>query len=323
MEIVNIRNRYYITNTWSGASTAEYQLFFWYSGQTEPTAATYIIQKSNFDSNISPKIDLSKYAKDYLTDISKPLNTNTAIDTRGMIFARVKFFRGGTEINNTLYHCLYGYEVNTTSTPSYALMDTAIPVRLNSAATAPILFTAGSYTVNYYNKAGGLIGSANISASSNALYNVSLSTGGVMASKVDIVQSSTILHSILVDIVNDCRNSVRLTFRNSFGGFSYIDTTAEIIPTITTQRNMFDFYEQGKGRINDNRASKQSYRINTGFIPEKYNSLIKSMFISSVLYMGEERINLNADSIELKTHKRDGLINYTFEAQSATEFAEY
>jgi hypothetical protein len=338
MNLINTRNRYRIEVDWGTSNVVVYELRFYYPGESIPVAPTYQLEKVKYTPDILPAFDLSKFANDYLlTSPWKPTTYSTAAD-EGYPFVNVEVITKlvnrtkdpDTDENIDIiissvtnqYGCLYSYEANTVLSTSY-LLHPNVPVRVNSNATVPILLAAGTYTITYLSASGATIGTSTLVKSVVEVTNISLSFGSALAKTVRISLGATLLHTITVDNSEVCNVTGRLTFRNSFGGISYIDINGNITTSINTERNKFEFKENIRGRAVDNRESYQTYTINTGWIPEKYNSLIESLFISPLVYIDDARIILDGSSLQMQTRIKEGLINYTFQGTNVLNFADY
>lgn len=324
MNIINVRNRYRYETTWGTATSVVFELRFWYPAQSKPTAATYTLEKIKYAADVPPYFDLSKFAKDYtLKEPYKPTNFNTSVDGgHPMVNVEVITKKDAVVTNTQQFKCLYGYENNVTVTGTY-LLRPDVPVRVEDAGTFSVLLPTGSYTLQYYNSTGGSLGTSSLSISQENVYNVSLVRSGTLAGSVDIIASGTVVQSVEVDNPLRCGKTGKLTFRNSFGGLEYMDIYGEVIKTVNTERNKFDYKEDIRGRANDNRENHYTYTINTGWIPEKYNDLIRSLFISPIVYINDDRIILSENTVEMKTDRRSGLFQYTFQGTNSVNFAEY
>ncbi|WP_439133038.1 hypothetical protein, partial [Polaribacter sp.] len=69
--------------------------------------------------------------------------------------------------------------------------------------------------------------------------------------------------------------------------------------------------------VDYNTNGKTEYKINTGWVKESYNEILKQLMLSNKIWELKENkfipINLKKKSIEFQTRKRDRLINYEFE----------
>jgi hypothetical protein len=325
MEIVNIRNRYKYETEWGSATTVLFELRFWYPGDTKPTNPTYTIQRIKYANEIVPYFDLSKFAKDYtLKEPYKPTDFDTGLDGGyPMVNVEVITKKDGVVNNTETFQCLYGYEENVIASPLYLLHPSNVPVRVEDAGSFGVLFETGSFTINYYDIAGSLIGSTTQNVSTISVYNISLSFNSVLAHRVEITTGGLPHATVQVDNPLRCNKTGKLTFRNSFGGLEYMDVYGEIVKSVNTERNRFEYKENIRGRASDNRENHYTYTINTGWIPEKYNLLVESLFISPLVYINNDRILIEGTSVELKTNRKDGLFQYTFQGTNSINFADY
>jgi hypothetical protein len=332
MNLINTRNRYRIETPWNSSTSKVFELFFYYPGESIPTIPQYQLEKKKYSNEILPAFDLSKFANDYLlTSPWKPTTYSTAADEgNGFVNCRVviKDDDNPTPISTTDYGLLYGYEANSIDTSlAIPLYNSPTPIRLSNFGTAPVLLSPGNYRVNFYTDIDTLFANTFLTVTSKQIYNIQLGIGSPLTlyPKVTVSLNTNItpLVTFLVDRVFDCNTTGRLTFRNSFGGISYIDINGNITTSINTERNKFEFKENIRGRAVDNRESYQTYTINTGWIPEKYNSLIESLFISPLVYIDDARIILDGSSLQMQTRIKEGLINYTFQGTNVLNFADY
>jgi len=81
---------------------------------------------------------------------------------------------------------------------------------------------------------------------------------------------------------------------------------------------------------------KETFVMNTGFIDESYNQVIKQLIVSEYAYIHDESrrsptnnlydlaipIKVVSDSIQIKTRRDDKLINYELQFESDSEFIQ-
>lgn len=325
MDIIHIRNRYRYSSTWETFGSVIFELRFWYPTGSKPVDATYTLEKKRYSDEIVPYFDLSKFAKDYiLKEPYKPTSLDTSIDAGfPMVNVEVITIRDNTTVNTEEFICVYGYEDNANATGTYLLRPSNIPIRVEESGTFSAILEPNSYTLIYYNKVGSGLGSVNFTVPTTDVYNMSLHWPGVLAAQVFLTAGGSVLQQVEIDNPLRCNKTGRLTFRNSFGGLEYMDIYGEVVKTVNTERNKFEYKENTRGRAVDNRENHYTYTINTGWIPEKYNPLVESLFISPLVYIDNDRIIINESTVELKTNRKDGLFQYTFSGTNSVNFAEY
>jgi hypothetical protein len=59
-----------------------------------------------------------------------------------------------------------------------------------------------------------------------------------------------------------------------------------------------------------NYEAKQSIKINTGWVEESYNELIKDLMTSETILLDNKPVRLKTMSTDLKTSLQDKMINY-------------
>ena len=102
-------------------------------------------------------------------------------------------------------------------------------------------------------------------------------------------------------------------------------TTSLTINPESYKRNLMDFvddptYSKEKHQIRQFHVTgKESIQMNTGFIDEQFNDVMKQLMLSEQtwLYDGVDvkPITLNTKSLQMKTSVNDKLINYTIDFQ--------
>lgn len=178
------------------------------------------------------------------------------------------------------------------------------------------------------------IGNTNVSQDKIAYIRIAntdnLSTGDtivVSTSKSGYAQSKTIT---LEEVCEPKYDFLEVIFYNKYGAlqsmaFHKKSTTSLTINPESYKRNLMDFvddptYSKEKHQIRQFHVTgKESIQMNTGFIDEQFNDVMKQLMLSEQtwLYDGVDvkPITLNTKSLQIKTSVNDKLINYTIDFQ--------
>ena len=147
----------------------------------------------------------------------------------------------------------------------------------------------------------------------------------VSTAKVNYVQTKTIT---LREICEPKYDFLEVIFYNKYGALQILpfhkkSTESIKINPESYKRNLMDFvndptYSKEKHQIRQFHVTgKESIQINTGFIDESYNEVMKQLMLSEQtwIYDGTEvkPITLNTKSLQYKTSVNDKLINYTID----------
>lgn len=147
----------------------------------------------------------------------------------------------------------------------------------------------------------------------------------VVSTKSGYAQTHTITLEAVCEIKYDL---LQVIFYNKFGALQVLPFFKKSVKSISTksesfQRNIMDFtndptYDKSKHseatlRIN----GKEKITMNTGFIDESFNEVIKELMLSQQIWVDDGNnvlpINLNTKSLTFKKSVNDKLINYTLD----------
>jgi len=154
---------------------------------------------------------------------------------------------------------------------------------------------------------------------------------------------------IEIKCIEDCKNiPYKISFINKFGVMQDMWFFAKRKDSISSTR---ESYESTKLEIKSTGASynaskhsnsylknqgKESLIMNTGFIDESYNEVIKELMVSEYVYIHDSRfrsptnvtsdlavpVTLESNSLELKTRANDKLINYELSFSADSDFIQ-
>jgi len=133
--------------------------------------------------------------------------------------------------------------------------------------------------------------------------------------------------TITLLITDECRYTpVDIAFQNKEGAIVFMPFFKAKIESLSTTRETF---ESDRGQpstgnhqfVDFNVQGRTSYKINSGFIDENMNQIVKQLLLSERVweYVNTEYIPIKVKStgVEYKTRQKDRLINYEIEFEYA------
>jgi len=133
--------------------------------------------------------------------------------------------------------------------------------------------------------------------------------------------------TITLLITDECRYTpVDIAFQNKEGAIVFMPFFKAKIESLSTTRETF---ESDRGQpstgnhqfVDFNVQGRTSYKINSGFIDENMNQIVKQLLLSERVweYVNTEYIPIKVKStgVEYKTRQKDRLINYEMEFEYA------
>ena len=127
---------------------------------------------------------------------------------------------------------------------------------------------------------------------------------------------------------------VTIAYQNKWGAWDYIVAFKKSTTSTTTTKQR---YETNVGTIGSstwtydpetasptktyNNFGRDSITLNTGFLNDGYNQMVKEMLLSNAIYLVEEEryVILNDTKVEYKTSLNDNLVQYTFGFEYAAQ----
>lgn len=257
-------------------------------------------------------------------------------------------------ISNTVVHNLCGSPL---TVPFYTRSTDGVTeiTYISDAAQAGNLVTgsADRYTVAqdiHLNPSGKVITidkTASITSSSDDSTDVAQITNGV--TQINYTTSNGVSSSIDVKCIDECKNIPhKISFINKFGVMQDIWFFAKRKDSISSQREQ---YKKNTLSISDTGASynisdhqrvylenqgREALTMNTGFIDESYNEVMKQLLVSEYVYIHDRLrfsptnsganlaipISVVTNSLDFKTRRDDKLINYELQFEMDSEFIQ-
>ena len=167
--------------------------------------------------------------------------------------------------------------------------------------------------------------------------------------KITYTDSNGESKSILIQCIDECKNTpYKISFINKFGVMQDIWFFARRKDGISTQREQYKKTTLKNGdvaatynvsdhqRVYLENQGRESITMNTGFIHESYNEVMKQLLVSEYVYIHDEQrlspsnpnttlavpINVVTNSLDIKTRRDDKLINYELQFEMDSEFIQ-
>ena len=167
--------------------------------------------------------------------------------------------------------------------------------------------------------------------------------------KITYIDSKGESKSILINCIDECRNTPhKISFINKFGVMQDMWFFARRIDSMNADR---DQYKRTVLKNGDTSASynisdhqrvylenqgRERMTMNTGFIDESYNEVVKQLLVSEYVYIHDQDrpspsngaadlavpINVVTSSLDIKTRRNDKLINYELQFEMDSEFIQ-
>lgn len=355
MEVIFVRSPYFIEVDEASQVESKIELFIWNKLETEPATPTYTLSKKAASTTQTKNIyNISNYVKEFI-DIISPTSFpyQQILEDYNWCYVKVKRYKATTVgsytlLDTTTYAALNGY-TDYLYGFNNSIDDTFIPMNLfqqnkvykyyeSGNDDAPYLtffidYTndADVYKVRYSNFDSSPITTENEfltgSVEEEYLFTISMSAGGldyVDGNKVEILKNDAVLATYIFKA--ECETKylpIRIDYVNKFGAWDFITFFKARTENWEVKNKEYQLlpndvnYSPLRGETKAfNFEAKQSIKINTGWVEEYYNELIKDLMVSEtiLLYDYEEEtynsVKLKTMTTDLKTSLQDKMINY-------------
>lgn len=347
MKTIFVRSPYFIEVDEAAQVGSKVELFIWNKGTTEPTVPTYTLSKKIPSATQRKNVyNISNYAKEFI-DIVNPtlVSVPTEEEDTNWCYVKVKRYKevsagSYTLLDTTTYLALNGftnyiggynqsYDVDflplsvSTDKISYKYYDT-------SSAEKPYL----NFYIDYindtdiyeveYDDLDGNTSAFNIidgSAETQYIFKVPVTEDNALfnnGNKMSIKKNDEVIFEYYV--VNECEpkyTPMLCAFINRFGGWEYITFFKAKVQNWEVKNKEYQLlpsdvdYNQFKGQSKAfNFDAKQTVKINTGWVDEEYNDLIKDLMVSETILLDNIPVKLKTMATDLKTSLQDKMINY-------------
>lgn len=341
MANINARSPYIVTINETGQIETKLEIYLWNGTGAMPASPAYTLSKKIPSSNNpATYYDVAPYIREYIDHDTLQTITNifTATPTSQWCNVGLKLFKKVTtsfiQVGSTQTH--FGVD-------GYGYYDEGY-----NPALGNYLLTQGTYTYNY--DLGGEYGWLTVyTGTGNSVKYTNLSTGAsyttgltnnrwedvprvyptyaAVGNKLEIIDgSANVLFRatfvpkeeckytpVMVDFVNKYGAWQReWFFKASYNGLSVENTEYNLMP------NTYPAYDTKEGqRKIFNANGKETIRVNTDWVSESFNEVIKQMMLSERILIDKKAAKLNTKSVDLKKSINSSLISYEMEFEYA------
>ena len=339
MNIISARSPYQIIINEAGQTGSKVELYIWNKGTTEPTIPTYIMSENIASATqTQTNYNISPYILEYINQIySSPVTTPAVESNTDWCFVRVKRYKNVngtfTLLNNVLYVAVNAFTDIVSGLNydfgdgTYALLAKNYKIQYyNTIPYYNFLCERGTgltFSVSYYNSASTLI-STNTFLTSGAteIYNFKIPLAVTNSVRIVIDDSINDIVELHTEKLEECKYTpVNVNFINQLGGWQQITFFKAQTNTINVKGSEYSLMQQNVNydyRLGQKKSfninGSQTIKLNTGWVYEEYNDLIKELLMSeTVLLNNSIPVNLKTQSLTYKTNILDKNINFEIE----------
>jgi hypothetical protein len=357
MEVIFVRSPYFIEVDEASQLESKVELFIWHKGETEPATATYTLSKKAASTTQTKNIyNISNYVKEFINIISPSNSILGEENNNNWCFVKIKRYYSTTANNpsptlldTTTLVATNGY-TNYLDGYNQFINDTFIPMNLLQENKVHKYYENGFYPyltffIDYtddtdvyevrYSSFGGMITPLyetilDGETEDKYLFVIPISSGGVFtgaSNKLEILKNDTVLATYI--FTPECEtkyNPIRIDYINKLGAWDFITFFKARTENWEVKNKEYKLlpddmnYNPLRGESKAfNYEAKQSIKINTGWLDESYNELIKDLMASETILLFEfetsfiKPVKLKTMTTDLKTSLQDKMINYQIE----------
>lgn len=336
MNIISARSPFEIIINETGQTGSKVELFIWNKGTTEPTIPTYIMSENIASvTQTQTNYNISPFILEYINQINPVFSSTPVVESNtNWCFVRVKRYKNVsgtfTLLNNILYVGLNAYtEVAEGLNYDFGLGTVALLgsqfIKVQYYNTIPYYnflcdrLSDNDYSVAYYNKAGTLLSSTTfLTGGAAEVFNFKIPLAITNSVRVIIYNDTADLYEIFTEKLEECKYiPVNVSFVNKLGGWQQLtffkaQTNSINIKsseyTLMQPNINYDFRLGQKKSFNLN--GKQTIKLNTGWVYENYNLLIKELMLSDTVLVDGNPAIVKTQSLTYKTDLKDKNINF-------------
>lgn len=336
MNVISVRSPYQIIINEAGQTGSKVELYVWNKGTTEPTIPTYIMSENIASATqTQTNYNISPYILEYINQIyASPVTTPAVELNTDWCFARVKRYKNVngtfTLLNNVLYVGVNAFtDINSGlnydfGDGTYALLAKNYKIQYyNTIPYYNFLCERGTgltFSVSYYNSASTLISSNTfLTSGATEIYNFKIPLAVTNSVRIVIDDSINDIVELNTEKLEECKYTpVNVNFVNQFGGWQQITFFKAQTNVINVKGSEYSLMQQNVNydyRLGQKKSfninGTQTIKLNTGWVYEEYNDLIKELLMSeTVLLNNNIPVTLKTQSLTYKTNILDKNINF-------------
>jgi hypothetical protein len=342
------RSPYIVTVNETGQEGSKVELFIWNGTGSAPSSPTYTLSKLiPASNNINTEYNISPYLREYLTWTVRqtPYNGFAASQITQYCRVQIKTYKlvSGTYtlVDNDTFYAYDGfgyYEegfnpslvediLHEQGTFNYYYDGLNPSVFADRRAGFIMVRTGTSYKARYRN----LVSGANFTQTltNNVLTDVlrvypSYYSNGNSLEILDA--SDNVIWSAIFKPNENCRyTAVLCDFVNKYGCWQrtwFYAASNDTLNVENTEYNLMQTATTGYNRVQGQRQTfttngKKSIKVNTDWVDESYNDLLKQLMLSEKILINNYPAKLNSKSTELFKNINTKMINYQLEFENS------
>lgn len=341
MANINARSPYIVTINETGQIETKLEIFLWNGTGSMPASPSYTLSKLIPSSNNpATYYDVSPFIREYISHAALQTITTTITATPSAQWCNVglKLYKKVTtsfiQVGSTQTHFgLDGYgfylDGSNPALGNYLLSPSTYTYNYNLSGEYGwlTLYTGSGNSVKYTNLSTGATNTTGLT--NNVWRDVPrvYAPYAAVGNKLEIITGAgAVLYTANFEPKEECKYTpVQIDFVNKFGawqrewffkasynGLSVENTEYNLMP------NTYPSYDLKEGqRKVFNANGNETIRVNTDWVSESFNDVIKQMMLSERILIDKKAAKLNTKSVDLKKSINSSLISYEMEFEFA------
>lgn len=356
MKVIFVRSPYFIEVDEASQAESKVELFIWEQGETEPATPTYTLSKKAASTTQTKNIyNISNYVKEFIDNISPPFSSVILKYTKAWKYIKVKRYYSTTPNNasptlldTTTYVAANGY---TSYLDGYnnSIDNTFISMNLFQQNKVYKYYESGnsdfpslSFFIDYNNDADEYkvrYSNFNTTPITNEvtilngddekeyLFSICINPNSldfIDGCKLEMLKNNVVIATYIFKA--ECETKylpMRVDYVNKLGAWDFITFFKARTENWEVKNKEYQLlpndinYNPLRGESKAfNYEAKQSIKVNTGWLDESYNELIKDLMVSETILLYDyetettKPVKLKTMTTDLKTSLQDKMINY-------------